>query len=155
MTGSGRKRRLRAVSLAAVRRGDGAVLVQRGTDPSTGQSFHRLIGGGIDFGETATQAVVREWQEELGAYLRDVELLGWVENLFTFAGASGHELLAVHSGRISESHLLDRDDLGAIPGSTSTVHWVAADDLLAGPRPLYPVALTALLLPWLELSQSD
>ncbi|MGJ7442370.1 NUDIX hydrolase [Aquipuribacter sp. MA13-6] len=145
-----RKRRLRPVALAAVRRADGAVLVQRGRDESRALTFHRLIGGGIDFGETAEQAVVREWQEELSAQLLDVRLLGWVENLFTFEGAPGHELLAVHVGRVDDPHVLDRDDLGTIPGTTSTVHWVPGATVLHGPVPLYPPGVVRLLQPWLR-----
>lgn len=138
------------MALAAVRRPDGAVLVQRGRDESRGLTFHRLIGGGIDFGETAEQAVVREWQEELSAQLLDVRLLGWVENLFTFEGAPGHELLAVHVGRVDDPHVLDRDDLGTIPGTTSTVHWVPGSQVLDGPVPLYPPGVVRLLRPWLR-----
>lgn len=145
-----RKRRLRVVALAAVRRDDGAVLVQRGHDATKGQDFHRLIGGGVDFGETAEQAVVREWQEELGAHLQDVRLLAWLENLFTFDGAPGHELLAVHVGRVEDAHVLERDDLGTIPGTSSTAHWVPGDRLLHGPLPLYPTPVADLLQPWLE-----
>lgn len=145
-----RKRRLRPVAVAAVRRADGAVLVQRGHDATRRQTFHRLIGGGIDFGETAEQAVVREWQEELSARLQDVRLLGWVENLFMVEGAPGHELLAVHVGRVLDAHVLDRDDLGVIPGSTSTVHWVPGAVVLDGPVPLYPAGAVSLLRPWVR-----
>ncbi len=145
-----RKRRLRPVAVAAVRRVDGAMLVQRGRDTTRGQTFHRLIGGGIDFGETAEQAVVREWQEELSARLQDVRLLGWVENLFTFEGSPGHELLAVHVGRVQDAHVLDRDDLGAIPGTTSTAHWVPGAQVLHGPLPLHPPGVAALLRTWLQ-----
>ncbi|WP_380166041.1 NUDIX hydrolase [Jannaschia sp. R86511] len=143
-----RKRRLRPVALAAVQRTDGAVLVQRGHDATRGLTFHRLIGGGIEFGETAEQAVVREWQEELSATLLEVRLLGWVENLFTFDGAPGHELLAVHVGRVEDAHVLGRDDLGVIPGTTSTVHWVPGTELLDGRVPLYPEQAAAMLRPW-------
>lgn len=143
-----RKRRLRPVALAAVRRADGAVLVQRGVDRSRDLTFHRLIGGGIDFGETAEQAVVREWQEELSAQLLDVRLLGWVENLFTLEGEPGHELLAVHVGRVEDAHVLDRDDLGTIPGTSATVHWVPGAQLLDGPVPLYPVEAVEMLRGW-------
>lgn len=145
-----RKRRLRAVALAAVRRADGAVLVQRGHDSTRDLTFHRLIGGGIDFGETAEQAVVREWQEELATGLLDVRLLGWVENLFSFEGAPGHELLAVHVGRVEDAHVLDRDDLGVIPGTTSTAYWVPGAQVLDGPVPLYPDGAVDLLRSWLR-----
>jgi ADP-ribose pyrophosphatase YjhB (NUDIX family) len=142
-------RRIRVLSVAAVRRDDGAVLVQRGTDPADGSVFHRLIGGGVDVGESVAEAVVREWDEELDARLHDVRLLGWLENRFELGGRAGHEVVAVHVGRVSEPRVLDRDDLGHIPGSSSTVHWVSPDVLLDGQVPLYPTGLAALLGPWL------
>lgn len=142
-------RRIRVLSVAAVRRDDGAVLVQRGTDPTTGARFHRLVGGGVDVGESAAEAVVREWDEELGTRLHDVRLLGWLENRFELGGRAGHEVVAVHAGAVSEPRVLERDDLGRIPGSRSTVHWVPQQELLDGRVPLYPVGLAALLRPWL------
>lgn len=143
------RRRVRPLAVAAARRADGAVLVQRGQD-SAGRSFHRLVGGGIDFGESAAEAVVREFEEELGARLTDVRLLGWLENRFVLDGAPGHELVAVHVGTLTQRRLLERDDLGTIPGTSSTVHWVPVDELLDGPRPLYPDGLGMLLRGWLD-----
>ena len=130
-------RRPRPIALVDVRRGDD-MLVQRGREPRTGKVFHRLLGGGIERGETAVEAVARELEEEIGAHLHDVRLLGWRENIFTFDGRPGHEIVAVLTGEIRQPDLLDRDHLGTIPGSTSTVHWVPAADALAGPVPLYP-----------------
>ena len=142
--------RVRPLAVAAVRRADGAVLVQRGADPSRDLSFHRLIGGGIDFGESAEEAVVREFAEELGARLTDVRLLGWLESRFVFDGRPGHELVAVHTGTITQRRLLGRDDLGVIAGTSSTAHWVPVGELLGGPRPLFPEAVVPLLRSWLD-----
>lgn len=142
------RRRVRALSVAAVRRDDGAVLVQRGLDPVTGAVFHRLVGGGIEFGESAAEAVVREFDEELGARLQDVRLLGWLENRFELGGVPGHEVVAVHAGRLTQRRLLDRDDLGRIPGSTSTACWVPGGLLLSGPVPLVPAGAAGLLRGW-------
>lgn len=138
------KRRPRPLAVVHVRRGDD-MLVQRGREPDTGEVFHRLLGGGIEPGETAAEAAVRELEEEIGAQLQDVRLLGWLENIFTFGGRPGHEIVAVLAGTITQPELLDRDDLGTIPGSTSTVHWVPAAEALAGPVPLYPDGLAELI----------
>ena len=137
-------RRPRPIALVDVRRGDD-MLVQRGREPRTDEAFHRLLGGGIELGETAVEAGVRELREEIGAHLTDVRLLGWLENIFTFDGRQGHEIVAVLSGTIRQPELLGPDDLGTIPGSTSTVHWAPAAEALDGPVPLYPAGLAALL----------
>jgi ADP-ribose pyrophosphatase YjhB (NUDIX family) len=61
---------------------DGALLVSEYPGPDA-DPFHRLLGGHVESGEYAADAVRRELMEEIGQPLRDVELLGVVENLFT------------------------------------------------------------------------
>jgi len=56
-------------------------LVIRSTD-ANGEPFLRLPGGGIEPGERAAQAAVREVREEVDATLVEPRLLGVVENLF-------------------------------------------------------------------------
>src|SRR4051812_14093428 len=62
--------------------------VLRGEDPTGDRVFHRLIGGSVELGERATEAIVREVAEELRATLVEPELLGVVENVFTYDGSS-------------------------------------------------------------------
>ncbi|MEI8126353.1 MAG: NUDIX domain-containing protein [Actinomycetota bacterium] len=45
---------------------DDRVLLVRAAKPHEGQALWWLPGGGIDFGESATEAVVREFLEETG-----------------------------------------------------------------------------------------
>ena len=72
--------RIRPTALVVLRRA-ADMLVIRSTD-ANGEPFLRLPGGGIEPGERAAQAAVREVREEVDATLVEPRLLGVVENLF-------------------------------------------------------------------------
>lgn len=132
----------------AVCRHDGRVLVERGYDRVADSRFYRAIGGHIDFGERAAQTVVREWREEYGLTLEDPRLLGVVENLFTYEGRPGHEIVFAFEGRVAEREVYGRDEVvGVDPdGKRHEAAWIALDDLAAdGAIPLSPNGLLALL----------
>lgn len=113
---------------------DGHILVLDGEDPVKGEVFHRAIGGGIEFGETAEAALRREFMEELGVSLGTVRLLGVIENIFEYEGNPGHE--------ISHVFAVDSEEIDAIPldaqlkvlDEGSPIGWVPIDD----GWPLYP-----------------
>ena len=73
---------------AALIQSEGRVLLHR----VVGDAFWALPGAGIEAGETAVQALVRELQEELGQPMEPGALACVVENFFTYAGTSYHEI---------------------------------------------------------------
>jgi ADP-ribose pyrophosphatase YjhB (NUDIX family) len=75
-----------------------AHLVQRGTDSTSPRDFHRLLGGHVEFGEAAIDAVRREVIEETAAEVRDPRFLGVLENRFVYEGEAGHEIVFVYAG---------------------------------------------------------
>ncbi|MGE3834231.1 MAG: NUDIX domain-containing protein, partial [Acidimicrobiia bacterium] len=76
--------------MALVRRpSDGALLVAA----APGDDFERPLGGRVEFGERAEDAVRREFLEEIGQPLGEVRLLAVVENLFRVGGIDGHEVV--------------------------------------------------------------
>ena len=83
---------IRPLALAVIRRND-RILVFRGEDPTKAEVFYRPLGGGIEFGETGETAVRRELREEIGAELVNIRPLGALENLFTYNGGAGHEII--------------------------------------------------------------
>ncbi len=110
------------------------------------EGFHRLIGGGVEHGETALEAVRREVREELGATLLDAELLGVLENIFELDGEPGHEVVFVHTGRL--------DPVDTVPpgggvfedcGRPMPVEWRPVDDSTLLLLPLYPSGAGALV----------
>jgi len=60
------------------------------------EKYYRALGGSIEFGETSYAALQREFQEEIQAKLTNIRYLGCLENLFTYEGKSGHEIVQVY-----------------------------------------------------------
>ncbi|MCD2108741.1 NUDIX domain-containing protein [Rhodococcus erythropolis] len=113
----------------------GHVLMLDGTDSVTGENFHRLIGGSIEFGETAEAALRREFAEELGVTLGSVELLEVVENIFEFEGRLGHEIVHVFAVDSAEFDAFPLDVQLRVLDEGSPVHWVLTG---GSDRPIYP-----------------
>jgi ADP-ribose pyrophosphatase YjhB (NUDIX family) len=108
-------------------------------DPTTGEGFHRLLGGGVELGERAVDAVVREIAEELGATLLEPRLLAVLENIFTYDGAPGHEIVFVYGGRLAEGDVVPPEGgWYADNGVPMWVEWRPRDEDRADALPLYP-----------------
>lgn len=140
--------RIRPLAIVVFRRGDGAILAAPGYDSRKDQRFYRPLGGEIEFGERAEDAAGREIQEELGAEIVDVRLLGVTENIFTFLGQNGHEIVFVFEARFADPSFYERDVVYAIEGdATFEVHWVPLADLTSdsSSAPLYPDGLLEML----------
>lgn len=138
---------IRVVALGAVFRED-ELLVYEGTDPETGELFYRLLGGGVEFGEHSREAVVREFEEELGVELADPELVGTFERVFEFAGGTGHEVWRVFEGRIVEDWPYERDAFTFIEPELDLeiqARWLPVERLRADDTTFYsPAVLEAL-----------
>ncbi len=101
--------------------------------------YHRLIGGGVELGETHHEAIVREVDEELGATIRDLALLTAVESTFRIDGTLGHEIVFLYAGRLDPSPAPIGATLTEIDGSVVPVVWRPINDQHE-PLPLYPHA---------------
>jgi ADP-ribose pyrophosphatase YjhB (NUDIX family) len=114
-------------------------LVARKEDSTaTPTGFHRLLGGNVDFGELVADCVAREILEETGRELTGVELLGHLENVFTFEGRPGHEVDFVFSGRAELDDLVPPEGGWMVEGEERfPVEWRPVDDT-ALDLPLYP-----------------
>lgn len=117
---------------------DGHLLALEGHDRSRGLDFLRAIGGGIEFGETAADALRREFMEELGVTLEDAEPLGVFENIFTYEGAPGHEIAHVFAVSCAALDAVPLDAELRILDEGSPVRWVPIDDIRSGARVLFP-----------------
>lgn len=139
-----RPTRIRPTSLVVLRRAK-EILVIHSADPG-GEPFLRLPGGGIEPGERAVQAAVREIREEVGATLLNPRLLGVVENLFrTGNDTSVHELCFVISGDLAESGFSEPGWSGLVRDTGQPLAWLPETDLRAGATPFHPAAVLDLI----------
>lgn len=135
---------IRPTALAVVRRGSD-LLVTEAIDDVKEETFYRLLGGGIEFGEPAEQAVRREFREELDAELTGLSLLGVVENIFDYRGQPGHEIVFVFEGALADRGWYEREDLGKVLDTGQPVSWQPMARFVSGEAPLYPASLLRLL----------
>lgn len=135
----------RAIAIAVLRRG-GEILVSEVPDPMKNISGWRPPGGGIEFGEHGAETVVREIAEELGVRVEDPRYLGTVENIFTYLGIKGHQLVRVYEVRFADPKLYDRDRFDCIEanGIPFTCLWKPIAQFGAR-APLYPDGLLELI----------
>jgi ADP-ribose pyrophosphatase YjhB (NUDIX family) len=139
-------KRIRPLALGIFRHA-GRLLVFEGYDAIKRETFYRPLGGGIEFGETGAQALAREIREEIGAEVMNVCYLGLCENIFTYAGETGHEIVLLYEADLADKSLYERDDLQAVEpgGVTFRVLWKPLSDFADDRVPLYPDGLLALL----------
>jgi len=137
---------VRPIAICLFRHND-KILVLEGYDPSKGETFYRPLGGGIEFGEYSIDTIHREIMEEIDAEARDLVYIGTLENIFTFDGEPGHEIVQVYDGALVESGLYEQ---AVIFGHEAEVEehfqamWKSLDEFGPGKSILYPDGLLEL-----------
>jgi ADP-ribose pyrophosphatase YjhB (NUDIX family) len=88
--------------MALIRRPrDGALLVSEESNPE-GDVFHRPLGGHVEFGEYAADTLHREFGEEIGQQITDLRLAGVLQNIFSWGGATEHEIVFVFTAGFAD-----------------------------------------------------
>ena len=143
--------RVRPLALAIVLYRD-HLLCAEGYDPVKEQTFYRPLGGEIEFGERAEAAAARELHEETGRRIERLDPLGVVENLFTFDGAPGHEVVFEFVARFAAGEAPnDLEPIECHEGDyTFVARWLALPEVLAGSYQLYPDGLSERLAEWVN-----
>jgi ADP-ribose pyrophosphatase YjhB (NUDIX family) len=86
-----------------------SIFVFEGHDSKIGQTFYRPLGGAIEFGEHGAEALKREINEEIKANIEIVKFIGVVENLFTYEGQPGHEIVMVYHAEFLSDEIYNQE----------------------------------------------
>lgn len=144
MSGKRKSRpRIRPVALAVIRDGS-RLLVRRYTAPN-GDHYYRPLGGAIEFGERAAQAVKREILEEIEAEIEQVRHLTTVENIFERDGEHAHQIEFLFEAELMDPSLYRTELISGTESSGKRIEavWIDVTKPLDGP--LYPAGLHELL----------
>ena len=116
-------------------------------DPNKDEYFFRPIGGGIEFGETSVQAIEREVLEEIQQQIAQPKLICVLENLFSFDGQQGHEIVFVYDAEFVDSALYKEAEIQGYEtnGFTYIAQWLSREQIEFSRSPVYPKGIESWL----------
>lgn len=113
------------------------LLVGEYFDHVKGEIFYRCLGGGIEFLENSSDALKREFFEEIGANIIVKDFLGISENIFTYKGKNAHELILFYSISIPDSYYKEEYEINDDCGQYKA-KWIDIEDFRNKKKILYP-----------------
>jgi 8-oxo-dGTP pyrophosphatase MutT (NUDIX family) len=140
------KQHIRPIAIC-VFRSDGYLFVLEGYDQVKRETFYRPLGGGIEFGETSRNTVIREIGEEIGAEVDGLSRIGTLENIFVYEGRQMHEMVQVYEARFVNPAMndLSRVVTGNEEGTPFKAMWLPLAAFRRGELILYPSGLLELV----------
>ncbi len=130
-------RGIRVLALALIKH-QGKFLACAGFDRVKKQAHYRLLGGGVEFGESCRHALFREIKEELGLTIAKASLLAVEENIFSFNGLPGHEVVFLYAVELRSQRAYQRDSLHILDSDRGHLaEWISLSDLKN--KKLYPL----------------
>ncbi len=129
---------IRILALGLIQNGE-RIFMSQGYDQKKQQTFYRAMGGGVDFGETSLVALQREFQEEIQAELTNIQYLGCLENIFTYNGQHGHEIIQLYKCDFVDPKFYQLEQLEFNEGDRQkTALWVEINRFKSGDLKLVP-----------------
>jgi 8-oxo-dGTP pyrophosphatase MutT (NUDIX family) len=119
---------IRVIAICVFRHDD-KILVFEAVDAVSKKPFYRPLGGSVEFGERTEDTVKREIREEIGLEATDLKLLGILESIFTHEGKTGHEIVYVYDGRLTDETAYQRESIIVTEdnGEVLTARWRKLD----------------------------
>lgn len=133
-------RNIRVIVLGLIRNAD-RLFVSEGYDAVKQTTYYRALGGAIEFGETSLAALQREFQEELNADLTNIQYLGCLENLFSYNGEPGHEIVQLYRCDFADPRFYQLQQVTYRDSNTQfTADWIEIRRFQTGELRLVPEA---------------
>jgi ADP-ribose pyrophosphatase YjhB (NUDIX family) len=118
---------------------NGKILAAKGTDSIKQNEFYRPLGGMIEFGERSSDALKREILEETNQEITNLKYITTVENIFTYEGKAGHEIVMVYDAEFTDKSLYDKKEIDVTEGDIwCKAYWLNIGDCKSGKVMLYP-----------------
>lgn len=137
---------VRPLAICVFRKMD-LILVAEDFDTVKGETFYRPLGGTIEFGEHGQETVAREIREELGIEVSNLRYLGTLQNIFTYEGKKGHEIVLIYEGHLSDESIYDRAFVEGLEANAPfKAVWKSLGYFQSGKAPLYPDGLLDLIV---------
>jgi 8-oxo-dGTP pyrophosphatase MutT (NUDIX family) len=114
------------------------VLVQCDED----ESFYRFAGGTVEYGETAAEAIIREFMEEYDLEVRVGPLIAVNEHFFQYYGKEHHQVTLIHRCELERTNEIPEPLWHKEHASVKLV-WRTLSQLRR--RPVYPEGIFSLL----------
>ncbi|HEV8157915.1 MAG TPA: NUDIX domain-containing protein [Pyrinomonadaceae bacterium] len=102
--------RIRPIAICLFRN-ENRILVSEVFDKIKQDYYYRPLGGGIEYGESSREAVLREIREELSVEVENLKLIGVLENIFIYEGQQGHEIVFVFDAEFTDKSLYKLDEI--------------------------------------------
>ncbi len=140
-------RKIRALTLALIRNERGQYLLHRSRDSLKDETFYRPLGGGIEFHESGQAALEREIHEEVGLEVQAGPLAASLENIFTYEGTPGHEMVLLYPARFKDesAYRVTELDIHESGKPIAKATWRSVEEIRAEGAKLYPEGLERVL----------